>query len=152
MRLPWLQISDAIKDRLTSAGAPDIWAANISDEVMYAEVSGRQTHGFDMLEAMLKRTERTCEIPLLEDNVSSAGLVVEAKGHPGPVVAAAAVDGARRAAEEHGIGVAAARSASTFLAAGYHPYQLALTGRYATIAVSVAKARVAPIGARQHQR
>lgn len=133
--------------RFIDAGLSSDDARLVVDEVLEAELRGRESHGVRLFPEQLSRMgDRSGDFEVLSDRGAVA--LVDGGDHLGPPVAAQAMALARSKATKFGVGVVGVRNKFTFVLAGYHPRRAALDGQVA-LAMSVAVSRVAPYGGRQ---
>lgn len=115
----------------------------IAEEIIYAQIRGKESHGILMLDSMIKRLSKR-DVVITTEKDGGAFALINGNGKAGPIVANYAMDLCVKKAEEYGIGFVAVKNPSPFLTAGYHVWRVASEQKYIAICCSVAKSKVAP--------
>src|ERR1035441_9795705 len=102
MRISYEVLKSSIVSLLTGNGFAQDEATAVAEEMAFAEARGKNSHGLNMLAAMLRRKKSTRgAITVLQDGATSA--LIEGGGSIGPVVARFAVSKGIEKAGRHGM-------------------------------------------------
>lgn len=148
MLVNYEQYFDRIVSSLILKGVQERDARILTEELMYAESRGKRSHGLAMLEPSLKRYKNSInDVKIVKDSTTHA--LIQGTGQPGPIIARFAMDMAVEKAKDAGISIIGVINAAPFMAAGFGVWHAAAYDNMVSIAMSVAKAKVAPFGTRK---
>jgi len=144
MRIPVEDFRKLSNSVLVKHGLTKKEANLVTDEILDAEMRGREGHGASLLPKQAKRiAERKGRMSIVRENECSA--LIDGKDNIGPVVSRFCMDLAMRKAKKCGIGIVGTYNKFVFVLAGYH-VRRAAENHLIGIITSAAAARVAPWG------
>ncbi|MBQ9313968.1 MAG: Ldh family oxidoreductase [Clostridia bacterium] len=134
-----------IEEILRKNGASSINASIVADEIIFAQIRGKKSHGIPMLPSMVKRVQKTDE-GILVIKESNQFAFIDGCNGIGPVVAKKAMDISINKTLEYGFSLVAVKNPSPFITAGYPVWYAAKHHKLIAFDTSVAKSKVAPYG------
>ncbi len=134
-----------IEEILRKNGASSINASIVADEIIFAQIRGKKSHGIPMLPSMVKRVQKTDE-GILVIKESNQFAFIDGCNGIGPVVAKKAMDISISKTLEYGFSLVAVKNPSPFITAGYPVWYAAKHHKLIAFDTSVAKSKVAPYG------
>ena len=145
MNISTTKLKNVLTEILIKNGATNDEANIISDEILYAEMRGKKSHGLPMLNSMIKRVKnRKDDIIVL--NESNQFALIDGNNGIGPVVAKKAMDICVKKTEKYGFAMVAVKNPSHFITPGYPAWITARDKGLIAFCFSVAKSKVAPYG------
>jgi LDH2 family malate/lactate/ureidoglycolate dehydrogenase len=138
-------LKEIIVDIFINNGATASTSRIVADEIIFAQIRGKKSHGLLMLESMIKRAQKKAtEIKIVKDSGQHAFL--DGGGNIGPVVAKKAMDLSVEKTKKNDFSIVAVRNPSPFITAGYHVWDAAYRHKLIALDLSIAKSKVAPYG------
>ncbi|MDR1001981.1 MAG: Ldh family oxidoreductase [Oscillospiraceae bacterium] len=130
---------------LTLAGATELDATVVADEIIYGQIRGKKSHGLLMLPSMVKRASKGADrIKVLSDSEQFAFL--DGCECIGPVVSKRAMDISVEKTLNHGFSIVGVKNPYPFITAGYPVWNVVNKHKLIAIDISVANSKVAPYG------